>query len=171
MSFMILTHRQQTGSQQLLFWLEWLRIATVGENLAVGRKEVTVVPYVVRAGDDQTDQKATTDVEDQDTIKGSPNRLGNVDTRVFGLAHSHSDQLGTNKREQRVGQRAPEAKEYGQVVIMDLVLQIVAEGAGGPSPISEADAIMLRITAQVEDDTHENKTNWCEYFDTAEPEF
>ena len=126
---------------------------------------------LVRARHDETDHEHAANVEDEDTEERPADRDRDVLPRSLRLANCHTDQLGANVGEQRVGERAPETEENRQVVVVDLVLKVLAHGAVGMVPIPEAKTVMLGVTTEVDDDTHEQQADQTDDFDAAEPEF
>jgi hypothetical protein len=49
--------------------------------------------------------------------------------------------------------------------------KIFTEGSVGRSPVSEPNTIVLGVTAEVDDEPHQDETNYRDDFDAAEPEF
>ena len=127
--------------------------------------------YVVCAGDDQSNNEHSTNVEDDDTPEGPPNRLRDVLRRVLRLTDGHTNKLGTDEGEQSIDEGAPETQERGELLVVDLGLDIRTHGPMWGFPVAETDAVVLRVTSEVDDDAHENETDECDDLDAAEPEF
>ena len=95
---------------------------------------------------------------------------GDVARGVLGLSDGDTDELSADVREKRVGQGAPETKEDRKMVVVDLLVEILPHGAIRVVPVAEAEAVVLGVPAEVDDDTHEDETDECDDFDAAEPE-
>lgn len=53
---------------------------------------------------------------------------------------------------------------------MDPALEVRAHGALWGLPVAESDAVVLRVSSEVDDDAQEQQTDQCDDLDTAEPE-
>ena len=126
--------------------------------------------YVVCAGDDQSNDEHSTNVEDDNTPEGPPNRLRDVLRRVLRLTDGDTDQLCADVRKQRVRQSTPEAQEDGEMDVVHFREEIGAHGSIRVLPVAEAVTVMFWVTAEVDDDTHEDEPNKGNDFYAAEPE-
>ena len=128
------------------------------------------ITYVVCARHDQTNHEHTADVKDEDPEERASDRNRDVLPRGLRLAHCHTNQLRTDVRKQRVGQCRPEAQENRQVVVVHLTVEVRAHGPIWVVPITEPEAVVLGVPAEVDDDAHEDEADERDDLDAAEPE-
>ena len=93
----------------------------------------------VGSRDDETNDENTTNIEDQDTPKGSPDGDGDVFPGILSLADGDTNELGSHVGEESVDESRPETKEYSQTVpIGNLVVEVFTHGTIGRFPVTEA---------------------------------
>ena len=126
---------------------------------------------MVRAWHNQANDKHTANVEHQNTPESPSDRNGDVPARVLSLADCHTNQFRSDVCEEGVGQGAPEAKEDREVVVVDLCEEIRSHRSVWVLPVAEAIAIVVWITAEVDDNTHEDESDEGYHLYGAEPVF
>ena len=126
--------------------------------------------YVVRARDHQGNHEHTADVEDEDTEERPADSNRDILSWGLGLADRDTDELRADVRKQRVRQSTPEAQEDGEMDVVHFREEIGAHGSIRVLPVAEAVTVMFWVTAEIDDDTHEDEPNKGNDFYAAEPE-
>jgi hypothetical protein len=139
-------------------------------------------------GDDQANDEDSSDIEDKDAKEGSLDGPRDVLARIFGLANSHTNKLGSHVRKERVDckitsettlkrvlehtHHCPKAKELrlGNIPA-NLVKKVATQGPIRRVPVSESNAVMLGVSSQIDNDTEHDQANQSNYFDAGKPEF
>lgn len=125
---------------------------------------------LVGAGNNEADHEDASDVKDEDTEERPPDGDRDVLARGLRLAYRDTDELRADVREERIGEGAPEAEEDREALLVHRGQEVVAHGPVGVLPVPEADAVVPRVSAEVDDDAHEQQADERDDLDAAEPE-
>ena len=126
--------------------------------------------YLIGARDNQTNDEDTDHVEDYDAPKRPTDCSRDILPWVLRLADGHPDKLGPNVCQQRVGECAPKSEENGQMKPVYLVEQVGSHRSIRVAPVAEAVAIMVRVSAKVNDDPHEDESHEARNLEHAKTE-
>lgn len=94
-----------------------------------------------------SDQEHREHVENEDSVEGQLDGAGDGGTGVLSLTDGHTDQLGTQVGESGGDHGGPEGEESASVAVFD----VGVEGTGA-LPVTETFAVVVRTTAQHEDE-------------------
>lgn len=104
--------------------------------LAVGNEEVWVGSW-----DDETDDKNTADVEDQDTPERPPDGNRDVPSGILSFTNGDTDEFCSHVGEESVDEGGPETKEGSQTLpVGNLLIEVLTHGAMGRIPVTETTA-------------------------------
>lgn len=133
--------------------------------LAVGKGELLGV-----VGDNHADEEDTEAVEDQDTVEGQLDGLGNAAARVLGLASGDTDQLGTEVGKGGVDHDGPEAEEAARLARDGEVAESHGDGKGtGGVPEAEASRVAVGTAANGDDEREQDDAEDDEYLERRQP--
>lgn len=127
----------------------------------VGREQ-----FRTGGGNCHTDDKDTTNVEDDNTPESTTNGYGDVPPWILSFTNGDTNQLGSDVGEHGIGHDGPETEEDGSRVIMNHFLEVSSHRSVGVMPVTEADTIVLGVSTKIDNQTHEQQANEGEYFDT-----
>ncbi|KAG1847869.1 hypothetical protein DFJ58DRAFT_843074 [Suillus subalutaceus] len=82
-----------------------------------------------------------------------------ISPRIFCFAYDHANQFYIDVRKQSCGKVAPESKKVSDARVMYFTKKRFTEGSVGCSPLSEANAIVLDITTEVDNESLQDETN------------
>jgi len=119
----------------------------------------------------RTNNKHTTNVKNQDTIKCPPDGNGDVFPWVFCFADSYTNKFRPDIGKKSICHGTPETNEDGKVFIVYLLQKIVPHGTSRVLPVAETNAVMLGISAEINHYPHDQETYESYDFDAAKPEF
>lgn len=119
----------------------------------------------------QANDERTPHIKHQNTKEHPTNSPWHISPWIFSFADGHANQLCANVRKQSCSEVAPESKKLSDTRVVYFSKKIFTEGSVGCSPVSEANTIVLGIAAEVDNESHQDKTNQSDDFDAAEPEF
>lgn len=130
--------------------------------LGVGEGELVTV-----VGDNHADEEDRETVEEEDTVEGQVDGLGDAATGVLGLASSNTDKLSSQVGEGGVDHDGPETEELAQGTFG------VARGDGkgtGVGPVLEAEGFAVGATTTSDDEGEENDADNDHDLDGRQPE-
>ena len=139
-----------------------------GVGLRVGESELLGV-----VGDDHADEEDAEAVEEENSVEGELDGLGDRTTRVLGLASSHTNEFGSEVSESSVDHDGPETKESlhirgGRGVT--LAHRRPLSKSTRVVPVAEPTGIAIRTTAAGNDETEKNDAEDDDDLEGGEPE-
>ena len=144
----------------------WQRVTSQGQSGKARAAIKGVTTHVISARDRQADHESPFDIEYYDAKGHSPDCFRHILSRVLRLTNDDSTQLGPNVRKQGRSQGTPEAKELGELLVMNLT-----DSSPGVHPgLSKPNTVVLWASAQVNDQSYHDQSHQGDGLNTAEPE-
>jgi hypothetical protein len=130
-----------------------------------GARDIFVGERLIIVWDKDTNGERTQDIEENNTPKDTSDGLGDVPAWVSGLASSYSHHLDTSVGESSVDKGVPKTSEAASIASPDVLLH-----GTGVLPVAKTATVVVRTSAEVNNEGHDQETDNGDDLDTGEDE-